>query len=61
MLTYIDDGPVLPSLSNTTSNTKFFVPGAMDIGESRSLILNDILPPLSKRGFPLIVNGPEKI
>lgn len=60
MLTYIDDGPVFPSLSNPTSNTKFFVPAAMDIGASRSLILNDILPSLSSRGFPLIDSGPAE-
>lgn len=34
------------------------MPAAIDIGASRSLMLNDILPLLSNRGFPLIVKAP---
>lgn len=58
ILIYIDDGPVLPSRSKGAFKTKFFVPAAIDTGASRSLMLNDILPVLLKRAFPLIFNGP---
>lgn len=57
-LMYIDDGPVLPSRSKGVFKTKFFVPAAIDTGASRSRMLNEILPAVPKRGFPLIFSGP---
>lgn len=58
--TYTEDAPLRPSLSNGVTKIKFFVPGAIATGVSRSLKLK-LMFPLSLRGFPLTVNLPRKI
>lgn len=52
-LTYTDDGPVTPSLSNGFVRTNLAVPGGIRMGESDSCNLSNMFPPSSfGRGSP---------
>lgn len=55
--TYMEDDPLMPSLSNGAMSTRFFVPGGIFTGESRSR--NDrFMSPFSVWGFPFILSFP---
>jgi hypothetical protein len=58
-LTYTEDGPRTPSLSNGVINTNSFVPGDIATGASRSLNDN-LISPKSNFGSPLMRSIPLK-
>lgn len=56
-LTYIDEGPCLPSLSSSTAKAKSLVPGTISTGASFSLKAR-LMSPSSRSGLPFIRSFP---
>lgn len=55
--TYMEDDPLIPSLSRGAMRTMFFVPGGICTGESRSRS-DRFMSPFSMWGFPFILSFP---